>query len=145
VALDKIKVALFGVGNCASALLQGIHYCRANGKDASVGVMHWDIGGYTNADIDVVAAFDTDTRKVGRDLAEAIFALPNCTKVFFRNVPETGVKVYKRKVLDGVAAHMTDEMRAHTFRLSDEGEVDVVEVPKSSGAEMRNLVVQHLM
>ena len=134
--MGRIKVAIFGVGNCASALVQGIYYCRAKGKDGAVGVMHWDIGGYTPADIDVVAAFDIDSRKVGRDLAEALFAPPNCTKVFFREIPETGVKVYKGKVLDGVAAHMTDEMRTHSFRLSDEGEVDVVEVLKSSGAEI---------
>lgn len=134
--LGRIRVAIFGVGNCASALVQGIYYARANGRDNSVGVMHWDIGGYTPADIDVVAAFDIDARKVGRELTEAIFAPPNCTRVFFSELPKTGVRVLKGKQLDGVASHMTDETQVHSFRISDEGEVDVVEVLRDSGAEI---------
>ena len=81
----EIKVAIAGVGNCASALLQGIAL-YANDKELEeepIGLMHYDLGGYKPGDIKVVAAFDIDARKVGKPLKEAIFAKPNCTKVFY--------------------------------------------------------------
>jgi myo-inositol-1-phosphate synthase len=88
--MDKIRIAIAGVGNCASALLQGIEYYRQNGREDAIGFMHWDIGGYTPGDIEVVSAFDIDQRKVGKDVAEAIFQLPNCTKEIYGDVPTKG-------------------------------------------------------
>jgi len=81
--VSKIRIALVGVGNCASSLVQGIHYYGIRREEGAIGLMHWRIGGYTPGDIEVVAAIDIDERKVGRDLAEAIFALPNCTRFFY--------------------------------------------------------------
>src|SRR5882672_9250550 len=102
--MRRVKVALIGVGNCASSLVQG-RYFYAGGKSPA-GLMHERIGGYAISDIEFVTAFDTDARKVGKDLAEAIFAKPNCTHVFQAEIPETGVTVRMGKVLDGMAPHM---------------------------------------
>ena len=76
---DKIRIAIVGVGNCASSLLQGIRYYHGRDPEDAIGLMHWDIGGYRPSDIEVVCAFDIDRRKVGKDIAEAIFQPPNCT------------------------------------------------------------------
>ena len=134
--MDKIKIAIVGVGNCASSLIQGIYYYRNKGAGDSIGLMHWDIGGYEPGDIEVVAAFDIDRRKVGRDVSEAIFAPPNCTAVFCDDVPEMGVEVSMGHVLDGVAPHMKDYPEKQTFVVADEEPVDVVEVLRESGAEI---------
>ena len=84
--MGKIKMAVVGVGNCASSLLQGAaYYGSTNGKDI-IGLMHWDIGGYKPGDIEVVAAFDIDKRKVGKDVNQAILEKPNCTKIFCDNM-----------------------------------------------------------
>src|SRR5438128_7419643 len=92
--MHKIKIAIIGVGNCASSLLQGINFYRnRSGNGADVGLMHREIGPYHADDIEVVSAFDIDRRKVGLDAAEAIFALPNCTKVFCEKVEPTGAIV----------------------------------------------------
>jgi len=88
--MAEVRVALVGVGNCASSLVQGVTYYDDPDK-ASVGLMHWLIGGYRPSDLTFVAAFDIDARKVGLDLADAIFAQPNCTAVFQPKVPATGV------------------------------------------------------
>jgi len=133
--LDKIKIAIVGVGNCASSLIQGIYYYQKKGADDAIGLMHREIGGYGPGDIEVVAAFDIDKRKVGKDLSEAIFAPPNCTTVFC-DVPETSVKVSMGHVLDGVAPHMKDYPEDQTFVVADEDPVDVVEVLRESGAEI---------
>ncbi len=134
--MEKIKIVVFGVGNCASSLIQGIYYYKDKEPKDAIGLMHWEIGGYTPSDIEVVAAFDIDKRKVGRDVAEAIFAPPNCTTIFHKDVPETGVKVMMGQVMDGVAPHMKDYPEDETFVVSDEPEVDVVKVLKESGAEI---------
>lgn len=98
----KIRVAIVGVGNCASSLVQGIHYYRNAEDDAFVpGVMHVNFGGYHIKDIEVVAAFDVNSNKVGKDVAEAIYAAPNNTTVF-ANVPKLGVPVLRGPQLDGV-------------------------------------------
>jgi myo-inositol-1-phosphate synthase len=137
--MSKIKIAVVGLGNCASSLIQGIEYYRdKKGKDA-IGLMHWDIGGYKPCDIDVVAAFDIDKRKVGKDVAEAIFALPNNTLVFCGKLPKTGVKVKMGKVLDGVAEHMKNYAEEYTFVVSNAKEPSrdqVIEELKKSGAEI---------
>jgi myo-inositol-1-phosphate synthase len=113
-------------------------YKQKDEKDA-VGLMHWDIGGYKPYDIEVVAAFDIDRRKVGKDLSEAIFDPPNCTAVFYPDVPACGVKVKMGKVLDGFSDHMTEYKDNQTFVLSDEKEPtqeDVVRILAESGAEI---------
>ncbi len=137
--MNKIKIAIAGVGNCASSLVQGIHYYRSKTKEDAVGLMHWDIGGYLPADIEVVAAFDIDERKVGRDVSEAIFARPNCTAVFCAEVPKSGVRVGMGKVLDGVAAHMREYPPERTFVRAWErepGKAEVVRALRESGAEI---------
>jgi myo-inositol-1-phosphate synthase len=134
--MNKIKVALIGVGNCASSLVQG-RYFYAGGKSPA-GLMHERIGGYAISDIEFVAAFDTDARKVGKDLAEAVFARPNCTHIFQAEIPETGVIVRMGKVLDGVAPHM-ETYGERGFIRADAPEADeasVVAALKDSGAEV---------
>ncbi len=137
--MDKIKIALAGIGNCTSSLLQGIeHYKSKNSTDAT-GLMHWDIGGYRPFDIEVVAAFDIDRRKVGKDVNEAIFSLPNNTTVFCGDLPATGVKVKMGKILDGFSEHMSSYEDKYTFVLSEDKEPSKQEVVNqlvSSGAEM---------
>jgi len=137
--MNKIKIAIIGIGNCASSLIQGMEYYKnKDGKDA-IGLMHWDIGGYKPFDIEVVAAFDIDKRKVGKDLSEAIFALPNCTKVFCKDIPKTNVKVKMGTVLDGFSEHMKNYDEKQTFVLSDEKEAtkeEAIKTLKESGAEI---------
>ena len=79
--MGKIKIAIVGVGNCVSSLIQGIHYYRDKAPEDAIGLMHFEMNGYRPGDIEVVAAFDVDKRKVGRDVNEAIFAKPNCTTI----------------------------------------------------------------
>lgn len=137
--MPRIKIAIVGVGNCASSLLQGIaHYEGKKSRDA-VGLMHWRIGPYKPSDMKVVAAFDIDKRKVAEDVSQAIFSLPNCTTVFHRKVPKTGVKVAMGKILDGVSKHMQAYEDKYTYVLSDEKEPskrDVINTLKASGAEI---------
>src|SRR5258706_16389706 len=88
----RIRVAIIGVGNCASSLVQGVHYYRnAKPGDKIPGLMHVDLGGYHLRDVEFVAAFDVDRNKVGKDLADAIYAAPNNT-YRFADVPKSGVK-----------------------------------------------------
>ena len=137
--MDKIKIGIVGIGNCASSLLQGIEYYRNKDSKEAIGLMHWDIGGYKPYGIEVVAAFDIDKRKVGKDVSEAIFELPNCTTVFCDNVPKANVKVRMGKILDGFSGHMKDYDDKYTFVLSDEKEAskeDVINVLNESGAEI---------
>ncbi len=82
--MEKIKIGIIGVGNCASSLLQGMEYYNHKTEKDAIGLMHWSVGGYKPSDIEVVSAFDIDKRKVGRDVNEAIFQRPNCTMVFLR-------------------------------------------------------------
>ncbi len=104
---QNIKVAIAGVGNCASALVQGVEYYRdRQGADLD-GVMRTSIGGYRCGDIEFVAAFDVDRRKVGHPLEEAIFAKPNCTRIFQSALPVSNVIVQVGPVLDGVAAMLS--------------------------------------
>ena len=86
--MSKIKVAIVGVGNCASSLIQGISYYRHRNETDVPGVMYPNIGGYDSHDIEVVAAFDVDERKVGKSLEEAIFAQPNNTRVFHTDIDD---------------------------------------------------------
>lgn len=105
--MEKINVAIIGVGNCASSLVQGIHYYRKAKEGESVpGLMHINLGGYHISNINFVAAFDIDKNKVGKDLAEAIFTLPNNTFKFC-DVPSTGVKVTRGMTHDGLGKYLS--------------------------------------
>jgi myo-inositol-1-phosphate synthase len=127
--MPKTKVALIGVGNCASALVQGLHYYSKFEKD-SAGLRNPSLGGSTPKDIQVVAAFDIDDRKVGKDLAEAIFVQPNnAPKV--AEVPKTGVTVQKGPLLDGVG-----NSTKNVVKISNAADVDAAKVLKASGTEI---------
>ncbi|MEB3883233.1 inositol-3-phosphate synthase [Lyngbya sp. CCY1209] len=137
--MEKIKIAIVGIGNCASSLIQGIEYYQGKEPSEAIGLMHWEIGGYKPYDMEVVAAFDIDRRKVGKEVNEAIFAEPNCTTVFCSELPATGVKVRMGKVLDGFSEHMENYEEKYTFALADEPEpskAEMVEILKESGAEI---------
>jgi len=137
--MSKIKIAIVGVGNCASSLIQGIHYYRGKTPQSAIGLMHWEIGGYKPGDIEVVLAFDTDKRKVGVDVHEAIFCAPNCTTVFRPDLPKSGVRVRMGRILDGFSGHMKDYDETRTFVLADEPEPtedETIAALKESGAEI---------
>ena len=135
-----IRIAIAGIGNCASALIQGIHYYTPERcREGVVGLMHREIGGYLPCDIEVVAAFDVDARKVGTDVMRAIFSKPNCTKVFQADIPDSGVIVRMGQVLDGISDHMADFADDRTFIRSDAKEPtkeEIVAELKRSGAEI---------
>jgi myo-inositol-1-phosphate synthase len=117
-----INIGIIGIGNCASSLVQGIHHYREGTNDLT-GLLHEQIGGYRPSDIRVVAAWDVDSRKVGRDVSEAIFARPNSTIVFCPEVPATGTTVRMGAIGDGVAEHMLDYPDDdRTFLMADAAE-----------------------
>lgn len=139
----KIRIAIAGVGNCASSLIQGIEYyksLRADSPDISPeisnGLMHHNLGGYMPADIEVAAAFDVDVRKVNKPLKEAVFARPNCTKIFYPDIPDYQVTVQMGEILDGVSPHMSNYPDERRFIAADEKPCDVAKVLKESGADM---------
>jgi myo-inositol-1-phosphate synthase len=135
----SIKIAIAGVGNCASSLMQGLgYYAERSSREQPdvVGLAHPDLGGYRVQDIEVVAAFDIDVRKVGQPLEQAIFALPNNTKVFYSNVRPTGVIVQMGPILDGVAPHMAGHPLHRRFEPARNIPADVVGVLRESGAEV---------
>lgn len=128
----SIKIAIVGVGNCASSLVQGIEYYKdAKGDSFVPGVMHVNFGGYHIRDLKVVAAFDVNSNKVGKDVAEAIYANPNNTAVFAQ-VSKTGVKVSRGPVLDGVNKYTAEVVPVDETQKA----ADVVKVLKESGAEI---------
>ena len=126
----KIKIAIVGVGNCASSLVQGLTYYKGKTNESIVGLMHTVLGGYSLDDVEVVAAFDVNETKVGKDLAEAIIAYPNNTKTFAK-VEKTGVIVQKTPVLDGIGEYLKD-----VIEVSKDPDVDPVKILKESGAEV---------
>jgi myo-inositol-1-phosphate synthase len=129
---EKIKVAIVGVGNCASSLVQGIEYYKDASDDGFVpGVMHVNFGGYHIRDIEVVAAFDVNENKVGKDVAEAIYAEPNNTAIFAQ-VPKLGVKVSRGPLLDGVNKYTAELVPVDAKRKA----IDVAKVLKETGAEI---------
>ena len=130
--MTKVRIAIVGVGNCASAFVQGLQYYRdAEPADTVPGLMHVKLGPYHVGDIEVVAAFDVDGKKVGRDVAEAIFAEPNNTIRFADDVPPTGVVVQRGPTLDGLGRYYRE-----TIRESDDEPVDVADVLRRSGADV---------
>ena len=130
-ASSSVRVAIVGVGNCASALVQGVHYYADAEPDTDVpGLMHIELGGYHVSDLEFVAAFDVDAKKVGRDLAEAIVAPPNNT-IQFAQVPPIGVDVQRGHTFDGFGEYyrsVSDE--------SDANPVDVAEVLRETAADV---------
>jgi myo-inositol-1-phosphate synthase len=138
-----INLAIVGVGNCASSLVQGIAHYR-QGSNSQVGLMHWELAGYRPSDIRVVAAWDVDARKVGRDVAEAIFSAPNNTAVFCEAVPATGATVAMGRVLDGVAEHMADHPDERTFVPADAAEPDRAEVVRRLRETQADVLINYL-
>ena len=134
--MNKIRVAIAGIGNCASSLIQGIEYYGSRATENLAGLMHPDIGGWGPGDLEIVAAFDIDRRKVGTPVEQAIFAKPNRAMVFQESLPASGVTVQMGPVLDGVAPHMDDYPDDEAFRAADAEPVSVVEVLRSSRADV---------
>jgi myo-inositol-1-phosphate synthase len=129
----KVRVAIAGVGNCASALTQGIVFYSQHDtpEQEVIGLTSYDISGITPGDIEIVAAFDVNAEKVGRDLSEAIFAKPNNT-VKITEVPKFGVKVQRAPILDGIGKYLKE-----VVKISDEPEVSsIAQAIKDSAAEI---------
>jgi myo-inositol-1-phosphate synthase len=130
--LGKINVAIIGVGNCASSLVQGVHYYKdAKAGEFVPGLMHVNLGGYHVSDIEFVAAIDIDRNKVGKDLAEAIYTPPNNTFKFC-DVPKTGVKVVRGMTHDGLGKYLSEVIQKapgqtdNIVNVLKEAKVDVV-------------------
>ncbi len=108
---EKVRVAIIGVGNCASSFVQGIHYYRdADPKESVPGLMHVDLGGYHVRDVEFTAAFDIDADKVGKDLSEAIFSGQNNTIKFDVEVPKVGVEVHRGMTHDGLGKYLSEKI-----------------------------------
>jgi myo-inositol-1-phosphate synthase len=129
--MSKVRIAIVGVGNCASSLVQGLEYYKdADPTDRVPGLMHVELGGYHVRDVEVVAAFDVDANKVGKDVAEAIFTEPNNT-IRFSDVPPLGVTVQRGRTLDGLGIFYREIVTE-----SDAPEVDVVQVLEDTQADV---------
>lgn len=137
--MKKIRIAVVGIGNCASSLIQGMEHYRGfnNGSnpDRDLGLMHEKIGLFTAGDIDVAAAFDVDKRKVGFPVGEAVFACPNCTKKIVPKVKSKTV-VQMGHILDGMAVHMNGYPEERRFLPANKKPVNIAKRIKESGAEM---------
>ncbi|MGH3373478.1 MAG: inositol-3-phosphate synthase, partial [Actinoallomurus sp.] len=129
--MGSVRVAIVGVGNCASSLVQGVEYYKDASTDLRVpGLMHVQFGEYHVGDVEFVAAFDVDAKKVGRDLSEAIVASENNT-IKIADVPPVGVTVQRGPTLDGLGKYYRD-----TIEESTEEPVDVVAALTESGADV---------
>ncbi len=138
--MGKIKIAIAGAGNCAASLVQGLEHYRisTNGKKKQeyLGLMNYDLGGYLPEDIEIVAAFDIDKRKVGERLDVALTAKPNCILPLFAEIPKSKVRVEMGPVFDGVSEHMKDYPSDRTFIVANKKPANVEKILKDSGAEM---------
>jgi myo-inositol-1-phosphate synthase len=133
---EAVRVGIVGVGNCASSFVQGLSYYRnVRANEPVPGLMNNEVGGYSVGDIEISSAFDVNARKVGKDVAEAIFADPNNTQRFAK-VPRTGVRVRRGRTLDGLGKYLSE-----TIQESDEPEADVSEVLDRTRT---NVVVSYL-
>ena len=133
--MKEIRVAIAGLGNCASSLIQGIHYYAQpslSNVDSMVGLAHPVLGGYAPGDIKIVAAIDIDARKVGKPIHEALFVPPNNTKVFFDDF-RYEVKVAMGNVLDGVSEHMDEYPEHQRFVIADQ--------PNATAADIEKLLI----
>src|SRR5881296_3228736 len=134
--MDKVRVAIIGVGNCASSFVQGLHYYRnAKQTDFVPGLMHVSLGGYHVRDIEISAAIDVDKNKVGKDVAEAIYAWPNNTMVFAK-VPQKGIVVQRGMTHDGLGKYLSK-----IIQKAPGSTVDVVKLLRDTGT---NVVVNYL-
>jgi myo-inositol-1-phosphate synthase len=131
---NKIRVAIVGVGNCASSLIQGIEYYKDNSD--IIGLMNYELEGYKPGDIEVVAAFDVDKRKVGKDVNEAIFAKPNNTTIFEKDIKNNGTFVKMGKILDGISDHMKLFPEDRAFIPSGEEPCDIVKELRDSNTDI---------
>ena len=131
-----IKIAIVGIGNCASSLIQGISYCKSIGEKNVPGLLNDIIGGYKPSDIKVVAAFDIDKRKVGMELSKAIFQKPNNTKIFNKSVENTKVIVQMAPTLDGFPKHMLEYEEDLRYVESEKKPVDIAKVLKETKPDM---------
>jgi myo-inositol-1-phosphate synthase len=129
--MGKVRAAIIGVGNCASSLVQGVHFYR-NAKPGEIvpGIMHANLGGYHIGDIEFAAAIDIDVNKVGKDLSEAIFTEPNCT-LKFSNVPKSGVKVVRGMTHDGLGLYLSKIIKKAPGQTAD-----IVKVLRDSGVDV---------
>src|SRR5919204_6300168 len=129
--MRTVRVGIIGVGNCASALVQGVQYYRNAPPDQFVpGLMHVDLGGYHVGDVEFSAAFDIDERKVGHDLSEAVFSPPNNT-VTFAEVPRLGVQVARGMTHDGIGQYL-----AGVVHKAPGATADIVEILKDTGTDV---------
>jgi len=142
--MDRIRIAIAGIGNCASSLIQGIEYYRHRRKVQAKGLMHWEIGGHKPGDIDVVAAFDIDERKVGKDVAEAIFQPPNCARTICADIPKTGIKVQMGCILDGYAEHMEKYDKKYRFLVSSDKEPTKEKVAAILNESKADMLINYL-
>lgn len=128
---NKVRVALIGVGNCASSLVQGVHYYReAKAEDFVPGLMHVNLGPYHVRDIEFSAAFDIDANKVGKDISEAIYAAPNNTYKF-AEVPRLGAKVYRGMTHDGLGKYLSGMIKKAPGQTDD-----IVHILKDTGTDV---------
>jgi myo-inositol-1-phosphate synthase len=128
---DKVRVGIVGVGNCASSFVQGLaYYADADGNEPVPGLMNVSVGGYHVHDVEISAAFDINARKVGRDVAEAIWVTPNNTHRF-ADVAPTGVRVARGRTLDGIGQYLRDDVEE-----SDEPVANVAEILKASRTDV---------
>ncbi len=130
-ANKKVRVAVIGVGNCASSLVQGVQYYReAQPDDFVPGLMHVDLGGYHIRDIEFSAAFDIDANKVGKDISEAIFTTPNNT-YRFAEVPKLGAKVYRGMTHDGLGKYLSQVIQKAPGQTND-----IVKILNDTGTDV---------
>lgn len=122
--MGKVRVAIAGIGNCASSLVQGVEFYRHRDEDGIPGLMHTNFGGYVIDDIEFVAAFEVNRLKIGQDLSEAIFTDPNCVSI--AKVPTLGVKVEPGPISDGVAAHMRESFKVYDESTTEPADVSAV-------------------
>src|SRR5579875_972935 len=128
---SKIRVGIVGAGNCASSFIQGLsYYADAHGNEPVPGLMNVDLGGYHVRDVEISAAFDINARKVGRDVAEAVWAEPNNT-FRFADVKPTGLRVARGRTLDGLGRYLRDDIVE-----SDEPEANVAEILQDSRTDV---------
>ncbi|HLG94378.1 MAG TPA: inositol-3-phosphate synthase, partial [candidate division Zixibacteria bacterium] len=128
---DKVRVAIIGVGNCASSLVQGVHYYKnAREKEFIPGIMHVNLGGYHIRDIEFSAAFDIDKNKVGKDLSEAIYTKPNNT-FKFTDVPKSGIKVQRGMTHDGLGYYLSK-----IIEKAPGPTADIVKILKNTGTDV---------
>ncbi|NVE94947.1 inositol-3-phosphate synthase [Altererythrobacter lutimaris] len=139
--MSPIRVAIIGIGNCASSLVQGVSFYTQNPHAG--GLIHPEIAGYLPSDVQFVLGIDVDERKVGKDVAEAIFSPPNNTKVFQDDVPLTGAKVIRGCVLDGVAPHMV-QGGERGFQVSDQPDSTKDEIVAALNASQAEILLNFL-